>query len=138
MSAKKKYTFDGRRIPTFKKAEILNVFKILGYPARYKGEGYYEITKQYKNYRFLFQPKITQNVPIFYFYIYKDEKLLDWSPSQIGFALYHVPYDPGLINNNFQLNSLEEMKELLQSILEIFEDFVSEHISEIESGNTPD
>lgn len=138
LGAIKKYKNAGRRIPTFKKAEILNVFKQLGYPSKYNGEGCYEITKQYKDYRFLFQPIITQNTPLFYFYIYKEEKLLDWSPSLIGMALYHIPYDPEMINNNFELKSIEELKEFLQSILEIFEDFVAEHIREIEAGNTPE
>jgi hypothetical protein len=51
--------------------------------------------------------------------------------------LHYIPYNQNLINNNFQLKSLEEMKEYLKGNIDLFNEFVDEYIKEIEAGNAP-
>lgn len=133
LTQKSKFINEGKDVKTFNKTEILKIFKELNYNCKYLGEGAYDIRRNYKNYSFQLIFIITRNTPLIYQYLYKSGKLIEEeSPVLLSKYLHHIPYDEKLINNNFKLKSLEEMKEYLKGNLEIFEDYVDEYIKEIE------
>jgi hypothetical protein len=133
-----KFINDGLETRTFNKNEIAKLFKELNYPCKYLGQGSYDIRKNYKDFSFQFFVRITQNIPLFYIYIYKNEVLdREANLGHFSYMLNFLPYDESLIKNNFGLNSLEDMKEYLKAMLELFEEFVNEYILEIEAGNNP-
>lgn len=134
LSNKSKFINEGIEIKTFNKNEILKIIKELGYPCKYLGEGGYEIRKSFEDYGFELIFVITRNTPLIYQYIYKNGKLIEEeSPVLLSKYLHYIPYDEKLINNNFKLKSLEEMKEYLKGNLEIFEDYVDQYIKTIKN-----
>jgi hypothetical protein len=139
LTIKNKFIKDGQETRTFNKSEITKVIKELGYPCEYKTGGwYYVLTNTYKHYKFVLAIQIRSNILLFYINVYKDDKFLEEANlSHISYMLNFLPYDESLIKNNFGLNPLEDMKEYLKAMLELFEEFVNEYILEIEAGNNP-
>lgn len=133
LNLRSKFINNGSIVPTFNKKEILKTLEDLGYKSQYLSQGYYEYKKSYNEYTFQFLPKITRNIPLIYLNIFKDDEILDNRVTNLGSVLKYISYDPNMINPRFRINSLDELKEYLKRMLEIYEDFVAEYIKDIES-----
>ena len=128
---------NGIENPTINKNEILKSLKELGYHFVYKNGGYYFYDKVYDKYKFQLYFNIKYNIPLIYMVIYENGIIQDTGITQFGSILRYLPYDESLININFGLNSIQEMKEYLKKNIDLFNEFVDEYIKEIEEGNAP-
>ncbi len=133
----KKYIDDGIDTPIFKKSEIILIFNELGFPCKYTIGGSYLIKKVISNYKFECNFIINKNSINVHYEIYYDDKFIEDRVSNIGSVLRYLPYDEMLINNDFDLNSLNDLKNYIKEHILLFEDFVNEYILEIEAGNNP-
>ena len=121
------------------KNELLTIFKTLGYKFTYATGGIYNYDGIiYKDYKFLMYFQIKYNSPLAYMPIFKDGKLMETGITQFGSVLRFLPYDESLINNNFGINSVQEMQEYLKGLIDLFHEFVDEYIKEIVAGNLPE
>jgi hypothetical protein len=123
--------------PTINKSEVLKILKDLGYHFVYKNGGYYFYDKIYNKYKFQLYFNIKYNIPLTYMVIYENGIIQETGITQFGSILRYLPYDETLINNNFGLNSIKEMKEYLKENIDLFNEFLDEYIKEIDEGNTP-
>lgn len=121
-----------RELQIIPKNVYLTVFKELGYKFTYEVGGYYyNEYVVYNNYRFSLYFQIKHNSPLAYLVIYLDEKILDTGFNSFGWVLHYLPYNKELINNNFGINSLEEMKEYLNDLIKLFYKFVAQYEKEL-------
>lgn len=118
-------------VPTFKKAAILKIFKELEYKVNYIKGGAYVIDTKYGNYKFQLSFVIRYNSPIEYVYIYKDEELIGPKVTNLSFLLNYYDYDESLINPNFGLNSLKDLKKYITDMIDLFHEFVKAYIEEV-------
>lgn len=115
----------------YKKADVLQAFKELGYCVRYIAGGAYIIEKYYNNYRFDYSFVISQNNFSIYIYIYKDNVLIENRVSNMGYILKFLPYDVKLANklneDGFVLESLDDMKNYIRDIINLFDEFINKY-----------
>ncbi|HEX9980462.1 MAG TPA: hypothetical protein VGB50_07840 [Flavobacterium sp.] len=132
-----KFKGDGTLI-SFKKNDIMSLFRELGHKVKYDIGSNYMIERQYGAYRFVINIRIVKSSPFTSIYIYKDDKVLEADLTNFSYMLNFLPYDESLINKNFGINSLLHMKSYLQQIIALCDEIIDECIKEIEAGNTPD
>lgn len=137
LKIRQKFNKNGLENPTINKTLILKSFKELGYNFIYKTGGYYYYEKNQDRYKFLLYFDIKHNIPLTYMIIYENGIIQETGITQFGSILRYLPYEENLINNNFGLNSIKEMKEYLKENIDLFNEFVDEYIKKIEDGNTP-
>jgi hypothetical protein len=132
LSKKNKFIDNGQETPLFKKNEIVQIFKELGRPCKYIAGGAYVINKGFEDYNFELSFVMVKNSPQMYIYVYKDNKLIEnGGVSNFSYILNFLEYNQNLINRNFGLNSLEDLKEYIRDMIEIFNDFVDEYIIQL-------
>ncbi|GHT19121.1 hypothetical protein FACS189429_6450 [Bacteroidia bacterium] len=128
---KNKYIGDGKIFWLYKKKDVLQVFKELGYNVKYITGGAYFIEKYYNNYRFDYSFVISQNNFSIYLYIYIDNVLIENRVSNMGYILKFLPYDVKLANklneSGFVLESLDDMKNYIQDIINLFDEFINKY-----------
>ena len=49
-----------------------------------------------------------------------------------------MPYDKTLLDHNYGLNSLADLKNYIKDMIELFDEFVDEYCKEIDAGNVPE
>lgn len=138
LKIRKKFTDDGLDTPIFKKQDILEIFNQMGYNCKYVTGGAYVIEKTYKNYNFKYSFIISKNSINIYIYIYMDDNLIKDRENHTGFLLNEIPYDKSLLDHNYGLNSLNDLKNYIKEMIELFDDFVNEYCKEIDAGNIPE
>jgi len=122
-------------VSTFKKPEILKLFKALNLQVKYINGGAYVIDRIFNDYKYQLSFIIRYNVPIIYLYIYENENLIGPKVTNLGFLMNYYDYDENLINKNFGLNNLDDLKNYIEDIYGLFNEFVDEYIKEIDAGN---
>lgn len=70
LKIRKQFTDDGLDTPIFKKQDILNLFKQMGYLCKYITGGAYVLEKKYKDYKFEYSFIISKNSINIYIYTY--------------------------------------------------------------------
>lgn len=138
LTIRNKYIDNGLDKPIYKKNEILNIFKELDFKCKYTVGGSYTIEKKYENYSFEENFVINKNAINSYIYIHVDGIFIDSRVTNMGSILRYIPYNKDLINQRFGLNSLEDLKNYIQDMIGLFDEFVDEYIKEIEAGNVPE
>jgi hypothetical protein len=133
LDAEKKYIKNGLSELTFKKQEILSVFKEIGEPCEYRIGGGYVINRKQDTYLFNLLFDIKYNVPLMYFEILKNGQFINTGLTQYGSVLREIPYDKSDINEKFGLNSLTDLKDYIVDMIIIFKVFVNEYMLEIEN-----
>ncbi|MBW8362129.1 MAG: hypothetical protein K0M56_08095 [Kaistella sp.] len=102
------------------------------------GGNYYTIEKLYSDYLFrLLIHKTSGTVLIFYIDVFNNEKKEPIGFRQYGEVFHEFPLDKNKYNENFGFNNFEEMKEYLQDMITLFDDFVEEYINQLKAGETP-
>lgn len=123
-----KYIKQPEDVDLFKKKDISLIFNDLEYDFKYIKGGAYVISKELENYRFELSFNISYNIPNIYLYVYKDGELLDRGISNFSYTLNFIEFENELLNNNFGLNSLEDLKNYIMDITDIFNDYIKEFI----------
>jgi len=126
-----KYVKNRDNIPQFKKKEVMQVFKETNYDCKYVTGGAYVISKERDNYKFDLSFVISHNSPHIYIYVYKDNNLLDRGIKNFSFTLNFLEFDRNLLNNNFGLNSLNDLKSYIMRMVDLFNEYVDEFVSQI-------
>ena len=102
------------------------------------GGNYFKITKIYKEYKFkLLIHKTSGIVLLFYLDVYKNDEYQEIGFRQYGGVFNEFPIKKKLYNENFGFNNFEEMKEYLQDMITLFDDFVDEYVKRLKEGKTP-
>lgn len=138
LTIKQKYTNNNCENQVFKKDEILNVFKQINIYCQYRVGGGYVIKKSYSEYDFQLMFDIKYNVPLMYFEIIKNGKFVESGLTQFASTLRELPYDETLLNSNFRLNTLSDLKNYIKDMIALFDEFVCEYCKEIDAGNVPE
>ncbi|HEX9980464.1 MAG TPA: hypothetical protein VGB50_07850 [Flavobacterium sp.] len=131
LKEEQKFIKDGSDTPTFKKADILRVFRELGYSSEYIPGGMYKIRRKSGMMVFELLFDIKKNIPLIYLNIYNDNDLLDTGLGHFSYMLNFLPFDKTLINESFGLNSLIHLKDYIQRMISIFDDFVNAYLEEM-------
>lgn len=123
----------------FKRPEIKQVFKSLGYKVATGSGRTYQIQKSFDSFTFKFTFFIS-SYPIPYLYIFKDEVYLKSSPGILNsLSLFEsLGYKKERMNPNFGLNNTEDLKEYLKRTIAIIDEFIVEYMKEIENGYEPE
>ncbi|SHJ22063.1 hypothetical protein SAMN04488096_1126 [Mesonia phycicola] len=111
------------------------------YNLEHKGGGVFTLTKTFKNFTFILEPnKYSGAGLLFYIIILKDGIDQDIGFSQYGSVLRYLPYDKSRIektNRTFGYNALSEMKDYLNQMITLWEEFVEKYIEKLELGIEP-
>ena len=126
-----KYVDDGSDFILFKKSEIIQIFNELNFSCKYLKGGGYLIERKYEKYTFQCDFVISRNTIGVYYILLKEGKLIDTRISNIHFLLNYLPYDNEMINVNFRLNSLSDLKSYINDHVILFNQFIDEYIKEI-------
>ena len=102
------------------------------------GGNYYTIERDFNEYRFrLLIHKTSGIVLIFHIDVFKDNQKQPIGFRQYASVFNEFPINKKLYNENWGFNNFEEMKEYLQDMITLFDDFVDEYINQLKSGKTP-
>ncbi|HOY40602.1 MAG TPA: hypothetical protein PLX60_01995 [Chitinophagales bacterium] len=138
LKIRKKFTDDGLDTPIFKKQDIIIIFNQIGRPCKYVIGGSYSVERVHQNYLFKYNFIISKNTINIFMYIYIDGKFLEERENHTGFLLYEIPYDKNLLEHNYGLNSLNDLKNYIKDMIELCDEFVNEYCKEIDAGNVPE
>lgn len=136
-----KFVDDGLETPIFKKQDILNLFRQMGFLCKYITGGAYVVEKKYNNYKFEYRFITSKNSVDIYLSIYNKDKIIDTRVNNIGSFLRYITYNIELankINQKFGLNSLNDLKNYIKDMIELCDEFVNEYCKEIDAGNVPE
>jgi len=79
-----------------------------------------------------------RNITDIYLYIYRDKELFE-RVDNMNSILRYIPYDKEKADKlntlGFGLNSLEDLKNYIKDLIELYDEFVDEYIKEIETKN---
>lgn len=111
------------------------------YHIKHKGGGYYTIKKAYSNFELILQIHKTSGAGLlFYIYIKQGGVLQDIGFNQYGAVLRYLPYDTARIektNRTFGYNNLNEMKDYLNQMIGLWEEFTDLYIEKLKLGIEP-
>ena len=111
------------------------------YQLKHEGGAYYTITKNYDKYEFVLEIHKTSGAGLlFYIYIYINQILQNVDLSPVAAALDYLPYDKAKaekVSNTFGYNSLGEMKDYLNQMIALWDEFVEKYIEKLELGIEP-
>lgn len=111
------------------------------YNMKHQGGGYYRLSKVYENYELVLQiHKTSTCFLLFYIYIYIDDKLQNVDLSPVGSAMYYLPYDAvkaEKVSRTFGINNLNEMKDYLNQMIGLWEEFTDLYIEKLKLGIEP-
>jgi len=127
-----KYVKKKESVPLFKKADIISIFKNLEHDFKYIKGGAYVISKTIDDYKFELSFVISYNVPLIYLYVYKDDEILNRGINNFSYTLNHIEYDNRLLNNDFGLNSIEDLGNYIIDMIEIFNSYINEFMNDNE------
>ena len=125
-------------VSTFKKNEIIKIFHELGYTCKFEKGGWYEIEKKFEEYLFSLSFQIKYNAPLIYPYVYKKGNLIDSGLGHFSYMLNFLNYDKDLIDSNFRINTLSDLKRFICEIVSLFDEFCNIYIQEIQDGKNPE
>ncbi|WP_150546795.1 hypothetical protein, partial [Mesonia oceanica] len=108
------------------------------YQIKHEGGAYYTITKNYNKYEFVLEIQKTSGAGLlFYIYIYMNQILQNVDLSPVAAALDYLPYNKAKaekVSNTFGYNTLSEMKDYLNQMITLWEEFVEKYIEKLELG----
>ena len=134
-----KYNDDGLEHPYFKLKYVKLLMKAIDYPYEYSGENSHGLTlKKYKDLDFIFGATVKQNIVLPVLVILKNGKYFGPKFTNLYWLLNVLPYDESLLNPNFKINTLDDLKNYILDLIELCNKFSDEYIKEIEAGNVPD
>lgn len=134
-----KYNNDGLEHPYFKLNEVKSLLKTIEYPYNYGGENSHGfLLRSYDDFEFRLSFIIKYNNALPYFNIFKKNKFFGPKVTNMYSLLNYLPYDESLLNKNFNINTLEDLKNYIKDMIELCDEFISEYIKEIELGNVID
>ena len=111
------------------------------YNMKHRGGGVYEITKKYEDYTFMLEPnKYSGAGLLFYIIIIKGGVNQNTGFSQYGDVLKDLPYDTARIektNRTFGYNNLNEMKDYLNQMIGLWDEFTDLYIEKLKLGIEP-
>ena len=135
-----KYNFDLDTIMSrMNKRENLNVIKELGYKFKIFTPGqYYRYIETFDRIELVLSCQISKGMVFPYIYIYIDGENINHRynyMTNLGFVYKHLTNDFNQIVNALCFRNLEDLKEIMKSVIEIYEDFKEEFLKRIaESG----
>lgn len=116
----------------FKKEDILQVFKELGYFPKYLKGGGYLLSKECNEYLFEYNFVISKNSFEIYLFIYKNNILIENRVENIFFLLQYIPFDISLTerlnSQSFILETTNDLKKYVQEIIFLLDEFVSKYV----------
>lgn len=111
------------------------------YNMKQEGGKEYTISKSFNNYTIeLAIDKLSGAGLLFYIYIYENDQLQDIGFSQYGEVLNDIPYDNVRIektNRTFGYNNVAEMKDYLNQMIGLWEEFTDKYIEKLKLGIEP-
>ena len=130
LGVKSKFINNGEERHLFTKHEIIQLFKEIQKPCKYIKGPAYVINREFENYKFELSFVMVKNSLQVYIYVYNNNELIeDGGVSNFSYILNFLEYDENIINRNFGLNSLEDLKQYILDMIEIFDDFVDAYIT---------
>lgn len=132
LGVKSRFINNGGEINSFTKNEIIQLFNEIQKKCKYIKGGAYVINREFENYKFELSFVMVKNSPQMYIYVYNNNELIeDGGVSNFSYILNFLEYDENIINRNFGLNSLEDLKQYILDMIEIFDDFVDAYIAQL-------
>lgn len=136
LKIRKKYNNDGRDHPYIKVNDVKRIFKSLMFPYEYVGENSHQIIiKEYKDYCFKINYIIKDNYVEPRYYVLKQDKLVAPEITNLYYVLNFISYNKALLNENFRINTVMDLKNYILDIKDLCEKFTEEYIKEIDNGN---
>jgi len=135
-----KYRFDlGTIMSRMNKKENLNVMKDLGYKFKIFTPGqHYNYEEQFGDIRLILSCQISGGMVIPYIYIYIYDKKIGAKQNfraNIGFVYKRLTNDFKQIVNVLSFRNYEDLKGIMKSVIEIYEDFKKEFLKRMEESN---
>lgn len=133
-----KYNDDNIEHPYFKVNEVKLLFKSLEYPYEYAENSHGLILKNYDDFSFKAAFFIKNNVVLPYFVVLRNGEYFGPKVTNLYSLLNYLPYDENLLNPNFRINTLDDLKDYVLDIIDLCNRFTDEYIKAIEAGNVTD
>ena len=134
-----KYNNNNLAQPYFKLHEIKGMMKTIDYPYNYSGENSHGlILRRYNELNFELSFFIKNNTSLPYLTILKNGNYFGPKFTNLYWLLNELPNDENLLNPNFKVNTVEDLKNYILDIIELCNKFIDEYIKEIEAGNLPE
>lgn len=129
------YNNDGLDHSYFKLNEVKSLLKTIECPYKYDGENSHTfLLKKYDQLSFKISFFIKNNGVLPYFIILKNDTFFGPTVTNLYWLLNELPYDESLLNPNFNINTLDDLKKYVLNIIELCNKFIDEYIKAIESG----
>jgi hypothetical protein len=131
-----KYNNNNHEQPYFKLNEVKAMMKTIGYPYNYSGENSHGLLlRSYNQLNFKLSFFLKNNTSLPYLTILKNGNYFGPKFTNLYWLLNELPYDESLLNPNFRVNTLQDLKNYILDIIELCNKFIDEYIKEIEAGN---
>ena len=131
-----KYNNDGLEHPYFKLNEVKSLLKTIEYPYNYGGENSHGfLLRKYNEFEFRLSFIIKHNNALPYFNIFKNNEFFGPKVTNLYWLLNELPYDESLLNQNFNINTLEDLKNYILDLVALCHKFIDEYIKEIDARN---
>lgn len=116
----------------FKKEDIFQAFRELGYFPKYLKGGGYLLSKNFNQYLFEYNFVVNKNNFEIYLFIYINNTLIENRIENIFYLLQYIPYDASLAerlnSQSFILETKTDFKTYIQKIISLLDEFVKEYI----------
>lgn len=130
-----KYINNGQEHPSFKVNEVKSLLKSFKYPYEYGENTHALIIETHNNFIFKVAFYVKRNSVIPYYIILKNGNYFAPKVTNLYSLLNHLPYNEGLLNPNFKINTLNDLGNYVSDIIYLCNKFSKQYINEIENGN---
>jgi hypothetical protein len=131
-----KYNNDGLEYPYFKLNEVKAMMKTINFPYHYSGENSHRLLlRKYNDFEFRLSFTIKNNFASPHLTILKKNEFFGPKSPNLYWLLNELPYDESLLNQNFNINTLFDLKNYILDLIVLSNKFIDEYIKEIEVGN---
>lgn len=130
-----KYNNDGLKHSYFKLNDVKSLLKTIEYSYNYNGENSHSfLLKTYNELSFKISFFIKNNGALPYFIVLKNDVFFGPTVTNLYWLLNELPYNESLLNPNFNINTLDDLKKYVLDIIELCNKFIDEYIKAIESS----